>query len=155
MLSHVCRKAGLGVAAVAVILGLSPTAARTQQAAGVGTVEGRVRENGTNRPVEGAQVSVAGTTMGAVTNNTGHYRIHNVPARQVELRVRFVGFAPGSRTVSVEAGQTVMADFDLSQSALQLDQVVTTGTGGSTRSRPSPRASSLPRTRDSRSTRRS
>jgi TonB-dependent starch-binding outer membrane protein SusC len=130
MLSHVYRKVGLGIAAVGVILSASVPPVFAQQAAGVGTVEGTVRENGTNRPVEGAQVTIVGTTLGTYTNNLGVYRIQNVPARPAEVRARFVGFAPAVRPVTVEAGQTVTVNFDLAQSALQLDQVVTTGTGG-------------------------
>jgi hypothetical protein len=52
-----------------------------------------------------------------------------VPARQVELRVRLIGFGPTSRTVVVAAGQITRADFALQVSALQLEQVVVTGTG--------------------------
>jgi TonB-linked SusC/RagA family outer membrane protein len=130
MLSHVYRKVGLGIAAVGVILSASVPPVFAQQAAGVGTVEGTVRENGTNRPVEGAQVTIVGTTLGTYSNNLGVYRIQNVPARPAEVRARFVGFAPAVRPVTVEAGQTVTVNFDLAQSALQLDQVVTTGTGG-------------------------
>ncbi|HVE79961.1 MAG TPA: TonB-dependent receptor, partial [Gemmatimonadaceae bacterium] len=129
MLSHVRRTLSAG-AALAALLGSSARTAAAQEAAGVGTVEGTVRESGTNRPIEGAQVSVSGATIGAVTGGNGTYRIQNVPARAVDLRVRFVGFAPTTRTVTVVAGQTVTANFDLQPSALQLDQVVTTGTGG-------------------------
>ena len=48
----------------------------------------------------------------------------------MRLRARIFGFAPKERTVTVTAGQTVTADFALSQRSIQLDQVVVTGTGG-------------------------
>jgi TonB-linked SusC/RagA family outer membrane protein len=48
----------------------------------------------------------------------------------VQLHVRMLGYAPKDRAVTVTAGQTVTADFVLSQRSFQLDQVVVTGTGG-------------------------
>lgn len=118
-----------GVAALAITMALPP-ALFGQQATGVGTIEGTIREAGTGRPLEGVQVGVTGANIGATTNGRGQYRITNVPARTVELRIRFVGFTPSNRTVVVTAGQIKTADFDISQSVLQLEAVVTTGTGG-------------------------
>lgn len=94
-----------------------------------GAVEGRVTEAENARPVAGATVAITGTTLRAVTNEAGIFRIASVPARQVEVRVRMIGFAPAVKTVVVAAGQTITADFRLSISALQLDQVVVTGSG--------------------------
>jgi TonB-linked SusC/RagA family outer membrane protein len=102
------------------------------QQAGVGTVEGVVKEAGTGRPVEGAQVAIMNAGLGAITNSTGAYRITNVPARAVDLRVRMVGYSPVGTTVTVVAAQVVRMDFQISQSALQLQAVVTTGTAGAT-----------------------
>jgi TonB-linked SusC/RagA family outer membrane protein len=103
-----------------------------QQASGVGTVEGTVTEQGTGRPVEAAQVHVVGANIGAVTNRDGVYRIANVPARAVELRIRMVGYTPTTKNVTVQAGGTQTVDFVLAQSAVQLQAVVTTGTAGAT-----------------------
>ena len=79
--------------------------------------------------MSGAQVFVAGTTVGGVTNDRGEYRITAAPARQVELRVRLIGYSPINRTVVVTAGQTVTQNIEVGVSALQLEQVVVTGTG--------------------------
>jgi TonB-dependent starch-binding outer membrane protein SusC len=94
-----------------------------------GVVEGKVSEQGTGRPLAGAQVFIAGTTVGALTNDQGTFRITGVPARQVEVRFRLIGYAPINRRVVVEAGQTARVDVEVSVSALQLEQVVVTGTG--------------------------
>ena len=94
-----------------------------------GTIEGRVTEQGSGRPLPGAQVFIAGTTIGNVTNDRGEYRITGAPARQVEVRVRLIGFSPINKSVVVTAGQTATLNIEVSVSALQLDQVVVTGTG--------------------------
>ncbi|HEX6941953.1 MAG TPA: carboxypeptidase-like regulatory domain-containing protein, partial [Gemmatimonadaceae bacterium] len=94
-----------------------------------GTIEGKVTESGSGRPLAGAQVFVAGTTVGGVTNDRGEYRITSAPARQVEIRVRLIGYSPINKTVVVTAGQTSTLDIVVGVSALQLEQVVVTGTG--------------------------
>ena len=102
------------------------------QEAGVGTIEGTVRVMGTSRPVEGAQVHVVGVNIDATTNGDGVYRIVNVPARAVQLRIRMIGYAPVTKSATVTAGSTQTVDFLLSASAVQLEAVVTTGTAGAT-----------------------
>ena len=114
--------------AITVVIHASTASLVAQQPA-TGAIEGRITEAGSGRPLPAAQVVVAGTTIGAATNENGSYRIANAPARQVELRVRLIGFAPISKTVVVAAGQTTRADFAIQASALQLEQVVVTGSG--------------------------
>src|SRR4029450_13571363 len=102
MLSSV-RWRGSFLAAAAFVLAFASDGA----AQATGIIEGKVTETGSGRPLAGAQVFVAGTTVGSVTNERGEYRITAAPARQVELRVRLIGYSPINRTVVVTAGQTV------------------------------------------------
>ena len=129
MVSQVHRKTAL-LTAFALGLGAAPLAA--QQAAGVGTIEGTVREQTTNRPIESAQVHIVGKNIGASTNRDGFYRISNVPSGPVEVRIRMVGFSPISRNVTVAAGGTQTVNLTLAPSAVQLEAIVTTGTAGAT-----------------------
>jgi len=116
------------LAAFAGVFTASPKLLAAQGAA-TGAIEGRVIETENSRPVSGAQITVSGTSIRATTNDGGTFRIAGVPARQVELRVRAIGFAPATQTVIVAAAQTVRADFKVVVSALQHDQVVVTGSG--------------------------
>lgn len=100
------------------------------KAQAVGTIRGRVIEAASRQPVADAQVNVVGTTLGAITNAAGEYVIVNVPAGEHQLRLRRIGFRAEERRVSVNSGSTVNADFALSASATQLEQVVVTGTTG-------------------------
>jgi len=115
------------LAAFGVVVAPKHTAVLAQQPSGA--VEGRIidRENG--RPLPTARVTISGTTLGAVSSEAGIFRINAVPARQVTVSVRMIGFAPATQSVVVTAGQTARADFELTVSALQLDQVVVTGSG--------------------------
>ena len=103
MVSQVHCRTAL-ITALALAIGAAPLAAQQQEAAGVGTIEGTVREQTTGRPDELAQVHKDGKNIGASTNRDGVYRITNVPVGPVELRIRMVGFTPTSRTVTVTAG---------------------------------------------------
>jgi TonB-dependent starch-binding outer membrane protein SusC len=113
--------------ATLVALAILPGAALAQDR---GTVTGQVIAGQTNQPLAGAQVSIAGTTLGTITNAQGRFLIPNVPAGPRELRVALIGYGVQTRPVTVVAGQTVTADFALAQTAVALDEVVVTGTAG-------------------------
>jgi len=81
MVSHVRWKATL--LAAAFVAALMPASAQAQA---TGIVEGRVTEQGSGRPLTGAQVFVAGTTVGTVSAANGTFRIVGAPARTVEGR---------------------------------------------------------------------
>ena len=123
----------LRVHALSVLVSLSAlgviTPGRADGQEPTGSIEGKVTQAENGRPVAGARLHVAGLTIRAVTNEAGEYRIGPLPARQVELTVRMIGFAPVTKRVIVAEGQTASANFEVTVSALQLDQVVVTGTG--------------------------
>jgi Ca-activated chloride channel homolog len=93
-----------------------------------GRIEGHVRDAASGAAVAHAQVLVAGTTLSAVTNDSGHYLIANVPVGTHTVRARFVGYAPAERPgVRVTANQTVTADLTMQASPLALEAVVISG----------------------------
>src|SRR5437867_3693880 len=98
-----------------------------------GTVEGTVIDAGNRRPVPSVQVSIMGTggTVGALTNAQGEFRILNVAAGQRTVRLRRLGYVAITKTVDVAAGGTTNVAIELSPSAVELNAIVTTGTGGS------------------------
>jgi TonB-linked SusC/RagA family outer membrane protein len=109
--------------------------AQAASAQSTGNIAGRVLETGTNAPIASAQVQVVGTTRGAVSNETGAYRIAGIPAGQYTLRVLRIGFQSITQTVTVTNGETASADFLVPAVAIKLDEVVTTATGATERKR--------------------
>lgn len=97
-------------------------------------ISGQVTDSSAQVPLVGAEVFVvvngAQATQGARSGPGGRYTITDVPAGQIVVRARYVGYAPKERTIVVADGQTATADFALTPRSLQLDQVVVTGTGG-------------------------
>ncbi len=104
-------------------------------AAAQGTVTGTVTEAGTQRPLGNAQVYIEGTSFGSLSNARGQFLILNVPAGEHVVRAELIGFAAAEATVTVQAGQTATANFELRQTALALDQIVVTGAGAATERR--------------------
>lgn len=94
-----------------------------------GSVAGQVVNAETSQPLVGVQVTIAGTTLGSVTNQQGRFLIANVPTGVREVRATLVGFSQVSREVNVTAGAATSTDFQLPVSALQLEAVVVTATG--------------------------
>jgi len=94
-----------------------------------GSVTGRVTDQSTGLPIPSAAVVVTGSSLGAITNDSGVYSIRTVPAGTHQLRASRVGYGPAIRTVSVTAGGTTTADFIISHVPFVLEEVVTTATG--------------------------
>jgi TonB-linked SusC/RagA family outer membrane protein len=101
------------------------------RAQATGAIEGTVVDEGTQRPLAGAQISIVGTSLRVVTSNSGTFRLPNVSVGARQVRARSLGFTPMTKTVEVADGQTARVQFALAQSALELSAVVTTGTAGS------------------------
>jgi TonB-dependent starch-binding outer membrane protein SusC len=111
-------------------------AAPSLQAQATAIIEGKVTDGASTRALEAVSVFIDQTRLGALTNAQGTYRIVGVPVtggtRTVLVRVRALGYTPGSKSVSLTGGQTARADFALNTSAIQLNQVVVTGSGQKT-----------------------
>ena len=93
-----------------------------------GRITGTVVSAANMRPLDGAQVSIEGTGMGALANAQGRYLVLNVPAGTYTVRVTMIGFATTQQEVTVTAGGTATADFQLTETALALEELVVTGT---------------------------
>jgi len=117
----------------AVVGSLSPFLSSAQ--GGPGTISGTVINSANRTPVPNAQVTVAGSTLGAVTSASGTYTITSVPAGTVTVRLRRIGFQHAEQVVTVAANGTATADFTLTASVIALDELVVTGTAGSARKR--------------------
>jgi iron complex outermembrane receptor protein len=129
-------------AALAFALAFIPAVAAAQEAR---PVTGRVT-NELGEPLQGATVSVSGTTRAAITRDDGTYRLVLAPGRY-ELRVRLVGFAAGRDSIVVGAGtgaggvvqasegagNVLNRDFQLTRAVTTLEAVAVLGTRGEER----------------------
>lgn len=100
-----------------------------------GSITGQVIEVRTQRPLANVQISITGSGIGALSNNSGRYQLSNVPVGQVTVRAQMIGYGTEERSVVVGAGETITVDFQLAEHALVLDELVVTGTPGGTQRR--------------------
>jgi TonB-linked SusC/RagA family outer membrane protein len=100
-----------------------------------GTVTGRVTDAQNGQPVSSVQLYVQGLNIGALTQQNGRYLLVNVPPGTHTLTAERIGFRSETAEVTVGAGATVVQDFQLAQEALQLNEVIVTGTAGGTQRR--------------------
>ena len=100
-----------------------------------GTVTGRVLDAQRGQPIPAVQVFISSLDLGGLTQQNGRYLLQNVPAGTHTLSVSRIGYRTTEVQVTVGGGQTVEQNFTLSEEALQLDEIIVTGTAGGTRRR--------------------
>ncbi len=94
-----------------------------------GRISGTVTDSADGRPLAGANVQVIGTNRSAFTNAQGVYTIEQAPTGSRMVRARFLGFAPQTKSVTVEADKTALLNFTMVSAPLQLEGVVVTAYG--------------------------
>ena len=96
-------------------------------AQGSGRIHGRVTEEETGRPLDGARVQLQRSTLVAITDVNGRYVLPRVPAGSDTLEVAYIGRQRQSAAVQVAPGQNVEVDFALAVSAVVLEEVQVLG----------------------------
>ncbi len=118
------RKLGWLLAFLALLTG----AARPAAAQGTGTIQGTVTD-AESGPVQGARVTVDGTSIGAATGADGRFVLRGVPAGSRTVRAAMLGYATAQRTVAVTDGGTATASFTLTAAGVLMDELVVTALG--------------------------
>lgn len=74
-----------------------------------------------------ASVAVEGTTLGTITDASGHYTMTNLPEGTHVLQANCLGYRPKNIEIKVEAGETKEINFKLKEDVLNMEEVVVTG----------------------------
>ncbi len=91
------------------------------------TVTGTVVEARSGNPISGAQVLVVGTRNGTLSNDSGRFRLTNLTTASVELEVVMMGYRTHREVVRTGATNVVI---EMTQTAVDLEEIVVTGTAG-------------------------
>jgi len=110
---------------IALALLINAAVAQAQQS----TLQVRVLEARTARPVAEAQVGIAGTLIGGITNAEGRVTLRNIPLGPQTVRVLRVGFAEAKQSIRVTGAELPPMDITISPVAVDLSPVVITATG--------------------------
>ncbi len=113
-----------------VLLTFGVNGAAAQQGA---RITGTVRGVQSGQPLGSVALILQGTRIGAVSGGDGSYLLRNVPPGEYVLVARMIGFGQAQQNVTVVAGETFTADFNLTETAISLDEIVVTGTASGAR----------------------
>jgi TonB-linked SusC/RagA family outer membrane protein len=95
-------------------------------------VGGTVVESKSMRPLSGAQVVIQGQGRGVLTDVNGRFRITGVTGSDVTIEVVMIGYR--ARTQTARVGDTAVR-IALDEAAVELNEIVVTGTAGGTAKR--------------------
>ena len=119
------RSAARSGCALGLILLAAPLA-RAQ----TGTVIGTITDRGTGQPIDAARAQVVNTTIASGSDSRGAFVLRGIRPGTYVVRVSRIGFRPEQSSVTLAGNDTARVSYTLTQSAVELDQVVVTGTGG-------------------------
>jgi len=109
--------------AVALLVTLSSAAAAQGQPSG--GIRGLVVDASSGEPVVRATAAVGALGRGAVTDDSGRFVIDGLPAREMVLRVRALGYVPVERRVAVPRGGAAEITVRLAPAPVRLETVRT------------------------------
>ncbi|MGL5681933.1 MAG: TonB-dependent receptor [Marinifilaceae bacterium] len=87
-------------------------------------VTGHILNKSNGEHVPYMTVALKGTSIGAITDETGHFFLKNLPLGKHTLVVKGVGFRTEEKVITVEKGKTLEYNFTVEEDNIQLDAVV-------------------------------
>ena len=99
---------------------------------------GHILDKNTKEHLPYITVALKGTTIGTVTDATGHYFLKNLPEGNFVLEVSSVGYKTVRRNVTLKKGRTLEEDFEIEEDAVALDGVVVSANRNETTRRLAP-----------------
>ncbi len=113
--------------AVALVSAVTCAVSPALMAQAPGRVTGKVTSSDGGAAILGATVQLVGTPFGTITKSDGTYSIALRPG-VYSLRVRQIGFASKTQSITVVSGQTLTRDVQLERTPTNLEAVAVIGT---------------------------
>ena len=104
----------------------------------VRSVFGHVVQKGTHKHIPYINVVVKGTTIGTVTDTSGHYFLTNLPSGELTIEASYIGYAPQAKHINLHGGETLELDFEMQEQTMRLDGVVVSANRIETKQRYAP-----------------
>ena len=101
-------------------------------------IVGHILDKNTKEHLSYITVALKGTTIGTVTDATGHYFLKNLPEGEFMLEVSSIGYKTVTRKVVLKKGKTLEEDFEIEEDAVALDGVVVSANRSETTRRLAP-----------------
>lgn len=72
-------------------------------------------------------VVIKGTTIGIMTDVSGHYFLKNLPIGTLTIIYSMVGYQTVERTITIEPNKTLELKIKLEETSIMMDNIVVTG----------------------------
>ncbi|MDR0436714.1 MAG: TonB-dependent receptor, partial [Bacteroidales bacterium] len=100
-------------------------------------ITGHVIDKSTGEHLPFVSVAIKETTLGKMTDATGHFLLKNVPVGEHTIVASYIGYDRAEQTVVAIADKTIEVFIELEPQALELSGVVVTGSRNETNRRES------------------
>ena len=101
-------------------------------------IVGHVLDKETREHLSYITIALKGTTVGTVTDKTGHYFLKNLPEGEFTLEVSSVGYKTIAKKIVLKKGVTLEMDFEIEEDLVALDGVVVSANRSETKRRMAP-----------------
>ncbi|MFT5618428.1 MAG: outer membrane receptor for ferrienterochelin and colicins [Arenicella sp.] len=92
-----------------------------------GVIKGKIISE--NTELEFVSVGLSGTSFGGVSDQNGNFELTNVPYGKYKLVVSMLGYISQAQSITLNANNnSIQLNFDLKESATNLDEMVISGT---------------------------
>ena len=99
---------------------------------------GHVLDKKTSEHLPYITIALKGTTIGTVTDATGHYFLKNLPEGKFTLEYKALGYKTISKEVTLKKGKTLEINVELEEDQIALDGVVVSANRAETSRRLAP-----------------
>lgn len=101
-------------------------------------VTGHVTNKTSKEYIPGIAVSIKGTTIGTVTDATGHYFLKNLPTGKFILVASSVGYKTIEKDIDLTSVKSLDVDFEMEEDQIMLESVVVTANRNETNRKEAP-----------------
>ena len=93
-----------------------------------GNLQGKITDANSGDPLPGANVFLEGTAIGTATDLEGEYKLKNLPAKELEITISYIGYEKKKVKVTILPNKTTVLDVSLKwNSVTAFEDIVVTG----------------------------
>ncbi|MCD7962392.1 MAG: carboxypeptidase-like regulatory domain-containing protein [Rikenellaceae bacterium] len=87
-------------------------------------ITGHVVKYGTDEHLPYVSITIEGTTIGTLTDGTGHFFLKNLSLGDITLTASYIGYKTQDITVHITPNKTLEINFELEEQSVLMDAVV-------------------------------
>ena len=107
-----------------IVLSLNISASFAQIGKSDSHITGHVIDKLNGEHIPRTSIAIKGTSMGTLTDASGHYHITNIPVGAYTIVASVAGYDSQEIEIIIEKGKTIEVNFELAERSFYLDQIV-------------------------------